>query len=113
MKSGYPFVIVPANDRKRYFNALEKADRGDFIPFVNLMAQFVENSLDLYLSSFIKTDEEQTPLSKLAKKTPYSMDYLGLLARKGEITAEKKGKVWYSSLKAIKDYQEKRERKRN
>ncbi|PJA62740.1 MAG: hypothetical protein CO161_04855, partial [Candidatus Portnoybacteria bacterium CG_4_9_14_3_um_filter_44_9] len=47
MRGGYPFVIVLANDRKRYYNALAKADKGDFYPFINLMAQFVEKSLDL------------------------------------------------------------------
>lgn len=112
MQRGYPPVVVLAADRQRYYNALAKADHGDYAPFINLMAQFVENSLDLYLSAIGKAKGRLLPLSKLAPKTPYSLDYLSLLARRGEIAAEKRGKTWFSSLEAVKDYKKKRERKR-
>lgn len=111
MQRGYPFVIVPANDRKRYYNALAKADAGDFYPFVNLIAQFVENSLDLFLGA-IGRAESFVPLSQLAAKTSYSLGYLSLLARRGELNAAKRGKVWFSTLKAVQDYKNKRKRKR-
>lgn len=111
MQSGYPFVIVPANDRKRYYNALAKADNDDFYPFINLMAQFVERSLDLFLGAIGKV-ESLVPFSQLAAKTSYSLGYLSLLARRGELDATKRGKVWFSTLKAVRDYKNERKRKR-
>ena len=111
MRGGYPFVIVLANDRKRYYNALAKADKGDFYPFINLMAQFVEKSLDLFLSAMGK-EESFVSLSQLAAKTSYSLDYLSLLARRGELDATKRGKVWFSTLGAIQKYKNTRKRKR-
>ena len=112
MQNGFPAVIVLVNERKKYFRALEEADKGNYSPFVNLMSRFTENSLDLYLDSIGKARERQMPLSKLARRTPYSADYLSLLARRGELSASKRGKTWFSSLEAVKDYQKKRERKR-
>lgn len=112
MKSGYPWTIVPVNDRKRYFDALGKADEGDYASFVNLMAQFIERSLNLYLAAIGRMEAEELPLSRLADKTPYGANYLSLLARRGELAATKRGKVWFSTLEAIKNYQENRERKR-
>ena len=113
MQKGYPPVVVLRNDRKRYYNALQKADKGDHKSFILLMAISIERALDLYLRA-IKggAREELGPLSKLAKKTIYSQEYLSLLARQGKLAAVKEGRMWYSSLKAIRDYKEKRERKR-
>jgi Fic family protein len=111
MQKTYPFVVVPVNDRKRYYNALAKADDGDHAPFVNLMAQFAERSLDLYLAAIGRVDH-LVPLSRLAAKTVYSADYLSLLARRGELDATKRGKVWFSTLEAVRKYKEKRQRKR-
>jgi len=113
MQNGYPPVIILKNDRKRYYNALRKADQGDYKPFVLLMAISIERSLDLYLRA-IKEEKEEglEPLSKIAKKTIYSQEYLSLLARQGKLSATKQGREWYSSLKAIKEYKEKRDRRR-
>ncbi len=113
MQKGYPPVVILRNDRKRYYNALRKADGGDYKSFILLMAISIERALDLYLRA-IKSGakDELEPLSKLAKKTVYSQEYLSLLARQGKLAAAKEGRRWYSSLSAIKDYKEKRERKR-
>jgi Fic family protein len=113
MQNGYPAVVILRNDRKRYYNALRRADDGDYKPFILLMAISIERSLDLYLRAI--KEERGTSLellSELAEKTIYSQEYLSLLARRGKLSAVKEGKNWYSSPKAIKDYKEKRERKR-
>lgn len=111
MQHGWPGAIVPFNERKRYFNLLEKADKDNYAPFINLMAQFIEHSLDLYLAA-LGTSSEELPLVKLAKKSPYGADYLSLLARRGELAATKRGKVWFSTAEAVSEYQKSRERKR-
>src|SRR3989338_6276425 len=43
-------------------------------------------------------------LSQAAKRTPYSAEYLSLLARKGKIESVKQGNAWFTTKKAIKDY---------
>jgi len=75
------------------------------------MAQFVEKSLDLFLSAMGK-EESFVSLSQLAAKTSYSLDYLSLLSRRGELDATKRGKVWFSTLGAIQKYKNTRKRKR-
>lgn len=113
MQKGYPAIVILRNDRKRYYNALRKADQGDMRPFALLMAISVERSLNLYLRALgNKTNEKLEPLSQLAKKTAYKQEYLSLLARQGKLSAAKEGRAWQSSLKAIKEYKQKRERKR-
>jgi len=43
-------------------------------------------------------------LSNAARFSPYSQEYLSLLARKGKIHAKKFGRNWYTTKKAINDY---------
>jgi len=116
MRAGYPLAVILKQDRKKYYECLEMADREDDHPLIQLIAQSVERSLDIYLKAVFGTrnaDEELLPFSKLEKKTSYSAKYLNLLARKGLLKARKKGRVWESSLKYVLEYQKSRLRKRS
>ncbi len=106
IKHGYPFSLIRNYDRRRYYDTLRKADRGDLKPFVNFIARCVEESLHLYLSAIEPTNEKRQFLSlaEAAKLTPYSQEYLSLLARRGLIAATKIGKNWYVSPEALNDY---------
>ncbi|KKS13464.1 MAG: YadA domain-containing structural protein, partial [Candidatus Yanofskybacteria bacterium GW2011_GWA1_41_6] len=44
------------------------------------------------------------PLLSAANHTPYSQEYLSLLARKGKIYAKKIGRNWYTTAEAVDDY---------
>ncbi|MDO8663844.1 MAG: hypothetical protein Q7K28_03385, partial [Candidatus Wildermuthbacteria bacterium] len=44
------------------------------------------------------------PLSEAAKGTPYSQEYLSLLARQGKVFARKINNVWHTTRKTIGDY---------
>lgn len=115
MQSGYPLAIILKNDRKRYYNVLSKADRGDLVPFVRFIAQAVERSLDIYLKILTpkeKKKERFIPLSRLSKGTKSSPKYLNLLVRTGKLEAHKEGRVWVSSKEALERYLKGRERKR-
>ncbi len=105
MRSGYPPAIILFNDRKRYYRTLDLANNGNYEPFVMLVAQAVERSLDIYLESLgaFKGDD-YVPLSILAAKFPYSQEYLSLLARKGKIDAHKKARNWLATERSIRDY---------
>ncbi len=106
IRRGYPFTVVRNYDRRRYYDTLRKADEGDLAPFVNFIGRCVEESLDLYLSAVEPTNEKKQFLSlaEAAKLTPYSAEYLGLLARKGLIAAVKIGKDWHITQEALNNY---------
>jgi len=106
IKQGYPFTVVGNYDRRRYYDTLRKADAGDLAPFVNFIGRCVEESLDLYLSAVEPTNERKQFLSlaDAAKLTPYSAEYLSLLARKGLIAAVKIGKDWHVTQETLNEY---------
>lgn len=115
MRSGYPIAIIQKNDRTKYYNALDDADAGDVLGIVRIVAQAVERTLNIYLKAIVKSSSqsELLLLSQLAEKTEFSAKHLNLLARKGMLKAQKEGRNWYSSLKAIEDYKKSRIRKRD
>lgn len=70
-----------------------------------MIAQALERSLDLYLESCgAFGSDEYVPLSTLARKFPYSQEYLSLLARQGKIDAHKKARNWLATEKSVSDY---------
>lgn len=114
MRRGYPISIILKNDRTKYYNALDDADKGQLKGIVRIVAHAVERTLNIYLKSISKSNPktENILLSELAKTTSYSAKYLNLLARTGAIKAHKEGRNWYSSMKAIEIYQKTRLRKK-
>jgi len=51
LRDGYPPAIVRREDRLVYYEALDKAHAGQTEPFVRMMAEAVEHSLDVVLSA--------------------------------------------------------------
>ena len=104
IKKGYSPIVIQKEDRKNYYKSLNKADNGDLSDFAVFIARAVNESLQYYLSSFI--DEERlVTLSELSKKSDYSQEYLSLRARQRKLDAVKIENIWYSSKRALKDYQ--------
>ncbi len=52
-------------------------------------------------------DRALVPLRVLAKRSPYSHEYLSLKARQGVLAAVRIDGVWHASKKALADYDEK------
>ncbi len=105
MKLGYPPAIILKNNRSQYYRSLNLANNGNYSSFILLIAQALERTLDLYLeSSGVLGSDEYVPLSILAKKFPYSQEYLSLLARQGKIDAHKKTRNWLATEKSVTDY---------
>jgi|GEM_PF-1724869 len=46
------------------------------------------------------------PLRELALNTPYTMEYLSLMARRRQLKVKKVGRLWYSTLSNIKEFEE-------
>ena len=115
MKEGFPPAIILKNDRKKYYDALNLANNGDYGKLLLLILQAVERSLDIYLSSLNNTYDNYRPISDIVEeeRVPYGQEYVSLLARKGKIDAFKEGRNWLTTKEAVLDYIEKRERKRD
>lgn len=115
MQKGYPLVMVLKNDRKKYYDSLTKADKGNYQPFIHFIARAVERSLNIYLKTLLPSTykkEVYYPLSAIAKKTPYSAKYLNFLARHGKIEAYKERRNWLMSFEALNRYIKNRSRQR-
>jgi excisionase family DNA binding protein len=103
MQRGYPVTMVLKVDRKKYYSRLREADSGEIKPFVDFIARDIERSLDLYLDALNK-GPGFVSLAEAARGTPYSQEYLSLLARKGRIEAIKLGRNWFIKKEALKRY---------
>lgn len=113
VRNGYQFAVIKSVDKSQYLRTLRDMDiSGNFKPFLVYVARCIEQTLDLYLmAKKPKKEDEFLPLAKLAKNTPYSAEYLSLLARKGRIDAIKEGKTWKSTKKIISAYIKEQKRK--
>jgi Fic family protein len=103
MQNGFPAIVLKKEDRMKYYQYLEKADKGDLSHFVNFIAKAVDESLTIYLAAF-GGKSELMPLADLAKRTDYSQEYLSLRARQGVLDAVKINNIWHSSAKALDEY---------
>lgn len=115
MQAGYPLVVIMKNDRKKYYNVLDKADSGDYEPLVKFITQSVERSLDVYLKTLTpatETQEKFVLLAEIAKNSSFSAKYLNLLARQGKLEAHKEGRDWLTSKEAVDRYLKNRTRQR-
>ena len=110
MRDGYPPTIILRANRGQYYRILAQADRGNALPLVNFVGRAVERSLTLYLTACTPQTElaaeadEWIPLREAARGTTYSQDYLSLLARRGRLEAIKRGRVWYTTRRAVAAY---------
>jgi hypothetical protein len=97
--------------RRQYYRVLARADAGDDGPLLNFVGRAVERSLILYLEACTPRtapaapEEEWVPLREAARDTPYSQEYLSLLARKGRLEAVKRGRNWFTTGQAVAAYQ--------
>jgi len=114
MRNGFPPAIILRNDRKKYYDALNRANNGSYARLVLLIAQALERSLDIYLSLYPES-EEYRPISNIVAESPmrYGQEYVSLLARQGKIDAYKEGRNWFTTESAIADYVANRKRKRD
>lgn len=114
MREGFPPAIILKNDRKKYYEALNQANNGNYQKLMLLMCQALERTLNIYLSSLPDNDYDFQDIANIVSEpnSPYSQEYVSLLARQGKIDAHKEGRNWFTTKKAIEDYIENRKRKR-
>ena len=110
MKHGYTPSVIEHIHRKQYYRVLAQADAGNPAPLVNFVGRAVERGLALYLEAITPQTEPRSEdeiwilLRDASQGTPYSQEYLSLLARKGRLEAIKRGRNWYTTRKALDEY---------
>jgi len=106
MKAGYPPAIILNNDKQKYFNALNAANKGNYDKLFLLVFQAIERTLNMYLNSLPDHYDDYLPISTIVEDEaiPYGAEYVSLLARKGLIDAHKEGRNWVTSKKAVMKY---------
>ncbi|MBK6449279.1 MAG: Fic family protein [Saprospiraceae bacterium] len=114
MQAGFPPAIILKNDRKKYYDALNNSNNGDYSKLLLLVLQALERSLDIYLASLTNTYEDYLPVSQIVDDPhiPYGQEYVSLLARQGKIDSFKEGRNWLTSKQAVLDYIQNRDRNR-
>lgn len=113
MQAGFPPAIILKNDRKKYYEALNQANNGNYQKLLLLMCQAVERSLNIYLNALPGQESYESIATIVSEPgVNYGQEYVSLLARQGKIDAYKEGRNWFTTRKAIEDYIENRQRKR-
>jgi Fic family protein len=114
MRCGFPPAIILKNDRKKYYEALNQANNGNYQKLMLLMCQALERSLNIYLNAMPDNNTDFQKISDIVSEpsSPYGQEYVSLLARTGKIDAYKEGRNWYTTKEAVADYIANRKRKR-
>jgi len=115
MRKGFPPAIILKNDRKKYYYALNQANKGSYHKLFLLMLQATERSLNMYINAMPGNSyDDYEPISSIVSELgfPYGQEYISLLARQGKIDAYKEGKNWLTTKDAIEEYVVNRKRKR-
>lgn len=115
MKHGFPPAIILKNDRKKYYEALNQANKGSYNKLMLLICQAIERTLNIYLSSLPDSDYDFKIISDIVEEPDvhYGQEYISLLARQGKIDAHKEGRNWYTTKQSLQDYIKNRKRERH
>lgn len=114
MRKGFPPAIILKNDRKKYYEALNQANKGNYYKLCLLMLQALERSLNIYIGALPGKSYDYEPIANIVEEPgfPYGQEYVSLLARRGKIDAYKEGRNWLTTKTAIEDYMSTRKRER-
>lgn len=113
MRKGFPPAIILKNDRKKYYDALNQANNGNYQKIMLLMVQAIERTLNIYLNALPGNTSDYRQISDIVEEPgfPYGQEYISLLARQGKIDAYKEGRNWLTTKDAVEKYVISRKRK--
>ncbi len=92
MRYGYPIAIITKEDRLRYYDALEESQASDLTPFVILVSECMEESLEEYEAA-AKEQREQTEWATSLAET---------LAHPERVRARNEYEVWRAAMNLLK-----------
>jgi len=87
MQSGYPPVVVRMDDRRNYYALLNRADKGDSLPFIEYIIDQVNVSLGLYLKAINGLNiEDEEDIEKQIALMKIQFDSLVVIDKKPKIS---------------------------
>lgn len=92
MRFGFPIAVVAREDRLRYYDALELSQASDLTPFVSLIAECIEESLEEYEEAAHDQREKIGWAKSLASK----------LDQKEKTRASNQYEVWKNAMELLK-----------
>jgi hypothetical protein len=110
VRHGYPPAIVHKRDRRRYLNALARADAGDPGPLAEMLARSVTHSIHRFLLPALAGPRRLVPISSLADEE-LSHNALATAAKRGRLEAIRQTDQWYSTRQWVRDYKASRYRR--
>lgn len=112
MRKGFPPAVILKNDRSKYYDALNQANKGGYRKLCLLMIQSLERNLNIYLNAMPGSNYDYESISNILEEEqmPYGQEYISLLARQGKIDAHKEGRNWVTTKSAINNYMAGRQR---
>lgn len=112
LRAGFPPGILLVEERTRYIQALTAATPPgplDYAPIAQLLAERVDASLTLYLSSMVPDDRfHEISLEEAAERVGISSRRLRGLAAEGKLEAKRNGKRWITWPAALDTYMQTR-----
>jgi hypothetical protein len=112
LRAGYPPAIILVEERARYISALASAAPPqplEYGPLAQLVAERVDSSLTLYLSSLVEDDRyREISLEEASERTGISSRRLRGLASEGKLEAKRYGKRWVTWPSALDTYMQTR-----
>ena len=94
MRHGYPIAIITKEDRPRYYDALESSQASDLTPFIVLVAECIEESLEEYEAAAKEQRDKNEWATSLAQR----------FTRPDRIRAENEYEVWKSAMELLKSH---------
>ncbi len=94
MRHGYPIAIISKEDRLRYYDALEWSQASDLTPFIRLLAECIEESLEEYEAAAKEQRDQKDWAQSLAEK----------FTKPERVRAENEYEVWRNAMELLKSY---------
>ena len=94
MRQGYPIAIITKEDRLRYYDALEISQTSDLTPFITLLTESIEESLEEYEAAAKEQRSHTEWATSLAEK----------FTKPERVRAENEYEVWRNAMELLKSY---------
>ena len=94
MRYGFPIAIISKEDRLRYYDTLEVSQSSDLSPFINLLTECIEESLEEYERAAEEQREQNEWVQSLAQK----------FSRSERTRAENEYEVWRNAMELLKSH---------
>jgi hypothetical protein len=107
VRHGYPPAVIYKRDRRRYLNALRRADRADAGPLAEIFARAVTDGIYRFLLPGLAGPHRLVPVRSLAD-SELSGNALAVAAKRGRLRAVRRTDQWYSTRQWVQDYKDSR-----